>query len=217
MLTTYHFSNFTHFGFLLQDPNSKEDGGRKKPRKTNRARNNSTALENEGLTPAQMAAQEQMRRALEEDKYSAAGSIVNVDSDDDAQDYDYRGSLVRLERPALLQAVRKHHLLERLAGIATATTTSSKHSNNNHKGPDEQEEDDLEDDPSRKSKKKKKRKTEAQVLLEASKPQTAPPSTSKDPLALDSPEDDLNHDGGSIFGATQGSSNSIWVECDKCT
>ena len=82
----------------------------------------------DGLSPAQQAAQEQMRRALEEDQYSLVGSIIdhNNDSDnnydDDATDdgdhpytnytYNYRGSAVRLDKAAMIQAVRKYILLE---------------------------------------------------------------------------------------------------------
>ena len=60
-----------------------------------------------GLSAAQMAVQEQMRKALEEDQYSANGSIVDTDSDDDDNQYMYKGQSIRLDRAFLLQAAKK--------------------------------------------------------------------------------------------------------------
>ena len=51
--------------------------------------------------------------------------------------------------------------------------------------------------------KKKKRKDELTQLQDDVKLQNQQPMVSKDPLSLD-PDDDLDRDGGSIFGATTG-------------
>ena len=239
----------------------------------------------DGLSPAQQAAQEQMRRALEEDQYSLVGSIIdhnnnnNNDSDnnydDDTTDdgdrpytsytYNYRGSAVRLDKAAMIQAVRKYILLEQRLQNTTGCTTvmangiMDEHSNNNNDDDDDDDDDDdemygMEDDEDdvgygsnpgdggsggtistrrgggvannisnqnratsniNGNNKKKKRKDELTQLQDDVKLQNQQPMVSKDPLSLD-PDDDLDRDGGSIFGATTGQSNSTWVECDKC-
>jgi len=172
----------------------------------------------EGLSAAQQAVQEQMRRALEEDQYSAKGSIVDTDSDEEDHTYSYRGMSVRLDKAALQQAVRKHNLLQRL-GAAPATGSLSEQ---NEPEEDEDDEDEVEQEEqgrSKGSKKKKARRDEVSKLTgeDSSSKNTPQPATTKDPLSLiDSPDDDLDRDGGSIFGATTGQSNSTWVECDKC-
>lgn len=61
----------------------------------------------QALSAAQLAVNEQMRKALEEDQYSANGSIVDTDSDDDEHKFVYRGQAVRLDRAHLIQAARK--------------------------------------------------------------------------------------------------------------
>lgn len=168
----------------------------------------------DGLTAAQQAVQEQMRRALEEDQYSAAGSIVDTESDEEDHTYNYRGMAVRLDKAALQQAVRKYNLLERLGASNSSTL---------HGVDEEDDEEDREEEGSNggrrntsgKLKKKKKRKDEVSQLQDTAKNAASAP-TSKDPLSLDAADDDFDRDGGSIFGATTGSSNSTWVECDKC-
>jgi hypothetical protein len=151
-----------------------------------------------------------MRRALEEDQYSAAGSIVDTDSDEDDH-FTYRGQAARLDKAALQQTVRKYNLLGRLGLGATAEAPTAEEEE------EEDEEGTTEEQEARKTKatkKKKKRKDEVTQLREDAK-NVAGTTTSKDPLSLDH-DDDLDRDGGSIFGATTGSSNSTWVECDKC-
>ena len=70
------------FFYITQDGKGGEggEGGRKKPRKkaANKAHNNS-----DDLSAAQKLANEQMRRVLEEDQYSANGSIVDTDSENE--------------------------------------------------------------------------------------------------------------------------------------
>lgn len=137
-----------------------------------------------------------MRRALEEDQYSAHGSIVHTDSEEE-DNFWYRGQSVRLDRSALQHAVRKHNLLERLGAPA----------------PEEEEDDDDDDGSGRskqdrkKMKKTNKRKDDNAIAETEEEVKTTEQATN---------EDDLDRDGGSIFGQTTGSSNSTWVECDKC-
>ena len=228
----------------------------------------------DGLSPAQQAAQEQMRRALEEDQYSLVGSIIdhnnnNNDSDnyddDDATDdgdhpytnytYNYRGAAVRLDKAAMIQAVRKYILLEQRLQNSNGTALMT-HGMimNDHDDEEDEDDDGLEDDDddvdgthfgdsggtatrrgggtsgnnnanhnkmtnsngnNNANNKKKKRKDELTQLQEDVKSQNQQPMASKDPLSLD-PDDEFDRDGGSIFGATTGQSNSTWVECDKC-
>ena len=186
----------------------------------------------EGLTEAQQKVQDQMRRALEEDQYSAKGSIVDTESDDEG-DHLYRGVSVRLDKAALQQAVRKHNLLQRLIGGMASHSSGGGAMNasleSKHDDYDEDEEDEDEEEavsPTRvvKSKKKKTRRDELAILNDgdqhhgSSKHHTPQQNAAKDPTTLtDSPDEDyFDRDGGSIFGATTGQSNSTWVECDKC-
>lgn len=140
-----------------------------------------------------------MRRALEEDQYSAHGSIVDTDSDEEDQ-YTYRGKPVRLDRAALLQAVRKQSRLERM-GAATVTAAM------------EQDNGEEEADGRPKNRKKKRRKEDDRAAT-TDDAVAETKAVSSEIMGLDAPEDDL--DGGSIFGHTSGSSNATWVECDKC-
>jgi hypothetical protein len=172
------------------------------------------AAPGEGLSAAQQAVQDQMRRALEEDQYSAAGSIVDTESDEDDHVYTYRGMSVRLDRTALLQAVRKLNQMERTSGGGSSVTVHAEDEDAEVEEVVLAEESTGRRAGNSKTKKKKKRKDDSsQVLHESIKDV---PATAKDPLSLDPTEDDFDRDGGSIFGATAGSSNSTWVECDKC-
>ena len=151
---------------------------------------------------AQQAVNEQMRRVLEEDRYSAAGSIVE-EPDSDAEDYLYRGQPIRLDRAALQQATKKYMAREqrlfRLEEESGATASSSTEATPTpmSTGP-------------RSKKKGKKKEDKVWTSNTASSPRRA----EQDPLLDD--DVDLDRDGGSIFGQTTGSSNATWVECDKC-
>ena len=145
-----------------------------------------------------------MRRALEEDQYSANGSIVDTDSEDeDMQHSVYKGqSILRLDRAHLLQAARKHYWLGR-------------HSHNNGPGATSAGEDGDGDDRQNKKKKKGKRKDDDKPK------QSASDSSNSDKVvatssSADSGTTETERDEGSIFGQTTGSSNATWVECDKC-
>ena len=179
------------------------EDGRKKNRK--QARRTAAPTESGGrestLTAAQQAVNEQMRRALEEDQYSANGSIVDTDSDEDDHQYTYKGQSIRLDRNYLLQAARKHLWLERASGAPAVTPA---------------ENDDAENRRGKKPKRKKgKRGKEDVIGVSASKASDA--DFSSDLTGGDGADSEaLERDEGSIFGQTTGSSNSTWVECDKC-
>ena len=163
-----------------------------------------------GLTAAQMAVNEQMRRALEEDQYSANGSIVDTDSDDDELQYMYKGQSIRLDRAYLIQAARKHLWLERTAAGLAGTATSATAKEN----PDG---DDADGRPARGAKKKKPKGKRAKDEDRALSPKPGDSETSTGAaIPASSGDAELERDEGSIFGQTTGSSNSTWVECDKC-
>lgn len=167
---------------LLSTQDLKDAPDRKKPRKPARARSTSP------ISAAQQSVNEQMRRALEEDQYSANGSIVDTDSDEE-ETFLYRGQPVRLDRTALQQAVRKSLRAKTLASSTTRPAAMEEVVSSEEESEEEEE-------------KPKSTKEDA---------------VSSDPLGLLlEQEEDLDRDGGSIFGQTTGSSNSTWVECDKC-
>lgn len=171
-----------------------------------------------------------MLRALEEDQYSAAGSILDTESDEE-DSYMYRGKPVRLDRSAIQQAIKKMAHLERM-GAATAasammTSSSSNAAISSHEGDKEQE--DANSGLAGRggnNKKKQKKKDEHSsaagggggALLDEHgvAPGGGAGSGGKTTDDFSDTEEDLDRDGGSIFGATTGASNSTWVECDKC-
>lgn len=204
-----------------------------------------------GLSAAQMAVQEQMRKALEEDQYSANGSIVDTDSDDDEHQYMYKGQSIRLDRAYLLQAAKKCGWLVDVSGAGLLAASSGKVSTAVKDGDMSyqdvgDEEGILNEDGSsanagssnkkKTSRNKSKGKGRNQYtnrnnnnlnnnnnvscfriddkpnkgFAEAGKPKSIGFIGSSDKGA------DMERDEGSIFGQTTGSSNSTWVECDKC-
>jgi hypothetical protein len=215
-------------------------GGANAAAASSSATNQHVYHQSEGLSAAQQAVQEQMRRALEEDQYSAVGSILDIESEEEDHTlYNYRGIAVRLDKAALQQAVRKNNLLERLSGsaIPASTAVAGLAGGDLDEEEEEDDDDDDEDDTGRKggdasssgggrrvggatnkTKKRKNRKDEvSQLLSDDAKNATASSApVMKDPLSLDAMDDDLDRDGGSIFGATTGNLGSTWVECDKC-
>jgi hypothetical protein len=177
----------------------KKDGKPRKPRR-------------EQLSAQQTAVNEQMRRALEDDAYSALGSIVDTDTDEDDCEYRTRTGTIRLDRTTILAAMRKRMWVERMtegninSGGATTIVAgppgaTSKSASGN-----------VENSASTKKKRKK-------VVVPV--PPTAVARRGKDEAPKASAVADLNddvleRDEGSIFGQTTGSSNATWVECDKC-
>lgn len=144
-----------------------------------------------------------MRRALEEDQYSANGSIVDTDSDDDDHQHIYKGQSIRLDRNHLMQAARKHLWLERINGGSASGGSGA-------------------DDPEgrRAARKKKKGKRSKDDDFTATMPSASGASLEQDASNEEnnagSIEKGFERDESSIFGQTTGSSNSTWVECDKC-
>lgn len=174
----------------------------KKPRKQNRVKMEAE----EGISAAQMKVNEQMRKALEEDQYSANGSIVDTDSEDEEAQFMYKGQSVRLDRATLIQAARKHLWLERhgasAAGGKLAAAADGEDAANRGNAAR----------ASTKKKKKGKRGDKDDRSI-SPKPDTDV-ATSTTPSS--SGDAEMERDEGSIFGQTAGSSNSTWVECDKC-
>lgn len=192
----------------------------KKP--TKKQRKNQSGLPSDfGLTPAQIAANEQMRRALEEDQYSANGSIVETDDEDEEYKYMYRGQPVRLDRNSMLQATRKHLWMERTGGVGAMPKFTSKEVSDGDGGSATAGSDDDEDetssqkgkDNSKAADKKGKRAKETSSSSGGAK-SDSDATSSRDTSGPD--REEFEHDGGSIFGQTAGSSNATWVECDKC-
>jgi hypothetical protein len=185
-------------------------------------------LEPPGLTAAQKAVNEQMRKALEEDQYSANGSIVDTDTDDDDHQYVYKGQAVRLDRSYLSQAARKHNWLGSGAVSGKTVTVCGAQ---NGPGDDEEAEDDEQFLPSaapstqkfsksKASAEKKKRgrnQYSNRVKEDAlAKEASDSGSMSREVSGSSSADDVAERDEGSIFGQTTGASNATWVECDKC-
>jgi len=157
-----------------------------------------------GLTAAQQAVNEQMRRALEEDQYSANGSIVDTDSDGDDQQYVYKGQSVRLDRNYLVQAARKHLWLGRGGG---PNVSASKKSDDN---------DETDSRRGGRKKKKGKRSKDENHVSSLKDRSDNDMSSGIGGTCIKVNDNDYERDEGSIFGQTTGSSNSTWVECDKC-
>lgn len=139
--------------------------------------------------PLQTMVHDQMRKALEEDQYSAVGSVVDTDSDEEESNYHSRsGDVVHLDRNTILAAMRKRVWMERQSRTQQ-----------------EEEDYDKEHDSSRKTTNTSSIKKKAKV----SEAVSAPMEEMQD-------NDVMDRDEGSIFGQTQGASNATWVECDKC-
>lgn len=200
-----------------------------------------------GLSAAQMAVQEQMRKALEEDQYSANGSVVDTDSDDDEHQYMYKGQSIRLDRAYLLQASKKIGWLHDGSGNGMMIAASGKASDIskdvdvNYQQEVGDEEGILNEDGStnnagssskkKPSRDKKKRRNQYTNRNSISSSNTScfriDEKSNKGLVEVGKPKNvgfigasekgtDMERDEGSIFGQTTGSSNSTWVECDKC-
>lgn len=176
-------------------------------------------LEPPGLTPAQKAVNEQMRKALEEDQYSANGSIVDTDTDEEDHQYVYKGQAVRLDRTYLSQAARKHNWLG-------SGATSGKPAAQEDVGDDDEDDDEdilaqSTNGKPKKSKIDKKKRGRNQYATRAKEDASAKEvsdsgSISREVSGSSSADDIPERDEGSIFGQTTGASNATWVECDKC-
>ena len=205
---------------LVQEGKTKDvdDGAsRKKARKQVRKAQIVGTGAVEELSAAQLAANEQMRKVLEEDKYSALGSIVETDSED--EDTSYRGRGGRLDRSNILAAARKRLWMERMSATGASVVTSQEDEN-------EGENDDAAARSSRPGRKKKKRRGRRSKEEEATAVAGGAGSdqeidgteeVASEMMSVDEPRElDTDRDEVSIFGTTTGSSNATWVECDKC-
>mmetsp|Transcript_7350 Transcript_7350/g.17759 ORF Transcript_7350/g.17759 Transcript_7350/m.17759 type:complete len:194 (+) Transcript_7350:524-1105(+) len=67
-----------------------------------------------------------MRKALEEDQYSANGSIVDTDTDDDELQHMYKGQSIRLDRGYLHQAAKKLGWLDLISGNGSTGAASGR-------------------------------------------------------------------------------------------
>ena len=207
----FHYSHF--LPILLSFKDTKDADVRKKPRKPVRKAQFTVTTGGEELSAAQIAANEQMRKVLEEDCYSAIGSIVESDSEDEETEYRGRGA-ARMDRAAILSAMRKRVWMERMGGSAVLSVQEE----------EEEEEDDVDDLASRssrkvKTKKKHRKKTRPgdESLAGTDSEAGGDSATASDIMSLEEPRPaDAERDEGSIFGATAGASNATWVECDKC-
>ena len=229
------------------------------------------------LDAAQQEANDQMRRALEEDQYSAVGSIVDEADSEEEDLFLYRGQPVRLDRAAMLQTAKimahnywQPHGSKKAFSTATGQSKGSRRSLSHldvmsqamNGGDDDGDIDmddmdefgdfDMDDDydegggnnkasikESGRSKKKRKKEMIGPAFLLGGAEVSSAVNTctvvggagvvassansgisisqNRDSTAdfLD-PEEDVDRDGGSIFGQTTGATNSTWVECDKC-
>jgi hypothetical protein len=165
----------------------------------------------EGLSAAQMAVNEQMRRALEEDQYSANGSIVDTDSDDDEAQFMYKGQSVRLDRTTLVQAARKHIWLERHGGPSSTQGVKTDVAGGIVDGDDAASR----GGTVRGSSKKKKKGRRGDKDERSSSPKLDS-DVGVTKTASSSGDAEVERDEGSIFGQTAGNTNATWVECDKC-
>lgn len=148
-----------------------------------------------------------MRRALEEDCYSANGSIVDTESDGDEHQYVYKGQSIRLDRNYLAQAARKHLWLERVSSGGNVIS-----------GPPGADMDESESRRAGRKKKKKGKRGKDDDRTSSSKDRNDTDlSSTMGGTSSGGNDNDFNErDEGSIFGQTTGQSNSTWVECDKC-
>jgi hypothetical protein len=213
----------------------------KKPRKQSSTKRGQAAAaaaaavdRSDASSPAQVIVDDQMRKALEEDQYSAIGSIVDTDSDSDDHEFMVKGRPVRLDHNAIMSAMRKRLWMERVSAAGSSTSLNSSlsmgGSNINHATGGDEDELDEETDHRRGGRKKKKKKGKRKddgstgmgsgVMDDDHMGGSSGGdnwSSGPDAMDLDDPAlEEMERDEGSIFGQTTGNSNSIWVECDKC-
>ena len=223
-----------------------------------------------GYSAAQIVVNDMMRRALEEDQYSALGSVVDTDSSDEEDDdrnilmitsgatsskrsgsvsaREDNTSLVRLDRNVILSAMRKRLRIEGMKSAGGGNVIDSRSTKRSRSmyldddclidGKAVSNDDDRITSSGRGGNRKKKRKkgkrpgsrahrdveqpTETQLHTEdqdgAQEPEKPGGSKNVDigSSEFDEQMEDEYGEETSIFGQTAGSSNSTWVECDKC-
>uniref|UniRef100_A0A7S1YBM6 CW-type domain-containing protein n=1 Tax=Grammatophora oceanica TaxID=210454 RepID=A0A7S1YBM6_9STRA len=201
-------------------------GGQKKPRKHPRHRLPTQANHAAAADPfnaQQQMVNEQMRRALEEDQYSALGSIVDTESSDEDEAHQYparRGGTVRLDRASVVLAMRKRLFRMAHSGKDNVVIPPFEEDFTKKKKQKERAAEAAAASPTASAKSTPRSKEEVTSAPSASAPAAAPAQPNQDNssgmLDGDLNDDIMGRDEGSIFGQTTGSSNSTWVECDKC-
>jgi hypothetical protein len=193
--------DFSYY-FLQQDPPSQPNTEMKKPpRKKKRPDTDDRSLElavdntsfnNNSLTREEMQLNQEAQKMLRLEQYSAVGSVVDTDNDneDDSADVDflYRGQPV--DRTALQQQAR-NYAQQQKKSVRFFETDSE----------DEEEKD------------AEQRNLQANRKLRGLRKKEH--MTHEDSLGLDGEPEEFDN-GGSIFGQTTGASHATWVECDKC-
>ncbi|GKY99060.1 hypothetical protein MPSEU_000861700 [Mayamaea pseudoterrestris] len=188
----------------------------KKPRKNNSNNNNHIRL-----NPTQQSVADQVRRVFEEDIYSASGSILHDAASSDEEDcYMYRGQRLRLDRAALQQSVRKFVAQQQYGAASDINAKRFGNGDGEEDYDSNASESGKEATNIRKQRGKiaptnaKRKEDTRSVTLRSANALANKSKRDLDPLGLD---DDADADrDGSIFGQTTGTSNSTWVECDKC-
>lgn len=193
--------------------------------KTKKKRNKEEKLmkerkkEKRAKNAAQQATQDKMRRALEDDRYSAVGSIVS-DTDSGDDDEQIHKSDVRAAMKRMLWTMERRR--DGAASAADKTDSEgeaeSARSTGSRRG--------------RKKKPKRKPGKPTKVIDESSKSSglaiaiaSRHPASDRPPKPTSGPgpgpgpdagKGDDPYEEGSIFGPTTGSTQTTWVECDKC-
>ena len=183
-----------------------------------------------------MAVQEQMRKALEEDQYSANGSIVDTDSDDDDHQYVYKGQSIRLDRAHLMQAAKKFGWFFGEMNGAGSILKGNKDEENANEEEGILNEDGSTNNNATSTKKKSsrnKKKGRNQYTTRSNETSKSTSNNNSSGFRIDEPtgagvearprsmsfldkKENVERDEGSIFGQTTGASNSTWIQCDKC-
>jgi len=191
-----------------------------------------------GYSARQLAVNDMMRLALEEDAYSALGSVVDTESSEDEEESavvipalastgpsSRKGGSVssaippnstRLDRTTIAAAMKKRLRMESMrhassynrSGGANVVDSSCIKSPGTVMSSPQPHSGDGEDDD--KSKKGKKRKGGGIKNENDGLSDEDAESGTEDGGPVD------GEDEGSIFGQTTGSSNATWVECDRC-
>jgi len=171
----------------------------------------------------QLAAQEQMRRALEDDRYSALGSIVSGTDTEEEDD---------LLQPSDIRAAMRKRLwtIERrrvggAAGGGAAGLSPGKTGKSDSEGDGDRSTGSSSARRGRKKKKKNKSSKgddSAGSLRDGLEPELQAGKTTRSSerlagqAATSGEAEDDPYEEGSIFGPTTGSTQTTWVECDKC-
>lgn len=149
-----------------------------------------------------------MRRALEDDRYSALGSIV---SDTDSDDDEYQ-----LERSDVRAAMRKRlWMMERRRSSSVVAAAEEKDDSETESSSS------VRSGSQRRGGRKKKKRKQGKRSKEEDSGLSSGTSDSEVVVEKSSGKGESTnakevYEDSSIFGPTTGSSHATWVECDKC-